>query len=58
MIITMQDAPAMPGGKALMLCQADGTPIPMQIAGVLNQDFDGVTFNVTLRVDGETVRLV
>nr|WP_314471051.1 hypothetical protein [uncultured Sphingomonas sp.] len=58
MIIMMKDAPAQPGGKCLMLCNDDGTPVPMQVSSVLEQQVgDAATFTVTLAVDGQEVRL-
>lgn len=53
------DAPAMPGGKALALCDADGNMLPMQQHTEFeNGVHDGATITVTFRVDGEQVRII
>jgi len=56
--VRMVDVPDARGGKAMMLCDANGEPLPGQTRCVLEQVFHGAgTLTVTFRVDGKAVAL-
>ncbi|MGV1682916.1 hypothetical protein [Sphingopyxis sp. NJF-3] len=57
MLIKLDDAPSVPGGRAIVLCDNDGVPLPMQTRTVVDTnvgDFGSIT--VTFTIDGERVR--
>lgn len=56
MIIQIVDAPAVPGGKALLLCDDSGKVMGQQLSCDLKQNLDGAELTVTFRVDGEHLR--
>ena len=58
MQLKIMEAAAVPGGRALMLCDDRGIPVPQQLACTIEQNLNSVTVTVVLRVDGEHVRLV
>ena len=56
--ILMKEAAAIPGGRAMMLCDADGEPVPMQTSTELRQAVgEASTITITLHIDGEQVVL-
>lgn len=57
MLIKIEDAPSVPGGRAIMLCDDQGQPLPMQSRVVLCNGVDEMgEITVTFRIDGEQVR--
>ena len=56
MIVKIIDAPAQPGGKAVMLCNDDGAALPQQISVIVDQPLGDATITVQFRIDGEQVR--
>ncbi|WP_260928215.1 hypothetical protein [Novosphingobium sp. 9] len=53
----MIDAPAIPGGRAIALCNEDGEMLPMQLRAVVeNAVGEFGTITVTFSIDGEQVR--
>lgn len=56
MIVKISDAPAQPGGKAVTLCDDDGTALPQQISVIVDQPLDDATITVQFRIDGEQIR--
>jgi hypothetical protein len=45
----------LPGGNALLLCDADGNALPSQVKASLNQSTQGAEITVTFVIDGEDV---
>lgn len=59
MIVKVMDAPAVYGGKAVMLCDDEGKPLPNQVRSNLVCDVDKPSIIVvTFQIDGERVKLV
>lgn len=59
MIFKVMDAPAVPGGKALVMCHDDGTVVDGQIGAALDQEIgERVVVAVKFSIDGKKVRLV
>lgn len=57
MLIKVENAASVPGGRAIMLCGDDGTPLPMQTRTVVEAGVDELgTITVTFQIDGEKVR--
>lgn len=58
MILTIRivDAPATPSGKAFLLCDEQGEPIPNQFASIVRCSLEGQTVEVSFAIDGEKVR--
>lgn len=57
LIVKIVDAPAVPGGKAFMLCDERGEALPMQSHAVLDQGVDSATIMVEFHIDGDKVRI-
>lgn len=56
LIIRIIDAPAAPSGKALLLCDERGEPLPNQVSSVVHNDLGGQTIDIRFAIDGEKVR--
>lgn len=57
MLIKIEEAASVPGGRAIMLCDDDGNPLPMQLRTVVEAGVDELgTITVTFQIDGEKVR--
>lgn len=55
--IRIDDAPSVAGGKAIVLCDERGEPLPNQIASTTETEVGGYpSIQVTFAIDGETVR--
>lgn len=57
MLVKIDDAPSVPGERAIFLCDDQGNPLPMQSRAVLScgvGEFGEIT--VTFCIDGEQVR--
>lgn len=58
MIIKIHQSAAVAGGRAIMLCDDEGEPLPMQTAVRLDQSMgDASQITVTFAIDGKLVRL-
>lgn len=57
MLIKIENAPSVAGGKAIMLCDDQGEPLPMQVRSVLSAGVNEVgEITVTFSIDGDRVR--
>ncbi|HMO74076.1 MAG TPA: hypothetical protein PKD48_01900 [Sphingopyxis sp.] len=57
MLIKIDAASSVPGGKAIVLCDDNGSPLPMQSRVVLSNGVDEMgEITVTFVIDGERVR--
>lgn len=57
MIIKIEDAASVPGGRAILLCDDEGNTLPSQIRTVVEAGVDELgTITVTFQIDGERVR--
>ena len=57
MLIKIEEAASVPGGRAIMLCDDEGMPLPRQIRTTVDTgagDLGEIT--VTFSIDGEQVR--
>lgn len=58
MIIRIDEASAVAGGRAVLLCDDQGEPLPMQHRVILDQAVgEGSTITVTFHIDGVLVRI-
>jgi hypothetical protein len=58
MIIKIDEASAMVGGRAVLLCDDDGVPLPMQYRVVLDQAVgEASSITVSFHIDGDKVRV-
>jgi hypothetical protein len=57
LLIRIEDAPGVPGGKAIMLCSEHGVPLPHQKSVVLDQSTNEMSsITVTFGIDGESIK--
>lgn len=56
MLIKIIDAPAVPGGKAIALCDDAGELLPMQTRAVVENGIEEAAITVTFQIDGKQLR--
>lgn len=59
LIVKVDEAGAVPGGRAILLCDHKGQPLPQQMSHILEQEVGECSIlTVRFRIDGKQIALV